>query len=181
MNKNINAITVNHVGLSYRKGPNQLLVLDDVSFTVFSGEIIVFAGSNGVGKSSLLNILAGTVAPTKGDVQVFGKSPRQTNIGIIWQNTYTSLYPWLTALENAALPLRLRGIGRNKRRQKIYQMNEELNFKLPLERRPYELSGGEQQKVSILRALASDCKLLMMDEPFSNLSFDSSMDLLMHI
>lgn len=181
MNKNIKAITVNHVGLSYNQGPNQLLVLDDVSFTVFSGEIAVFAGDNGVGKSSLLNILAGTVTPTKGGVQVLGKSPRQANIGIVWQNTYASLYPWLTASENAALPLRLRGMGRNERQQKIHEMNEELGFALPLERRPYELSGGEQQKVSILRALASNCELLMMDEPFSNLSFDSSMDLLMHI
>jgi len=181
MSGNDEQVVTRHLSLSYGRGQKRLVVLDDVSLTVHRGEIVVLAGDNGVGKSSVLKVLAGTVPPDRGEVIIFGQSPSQAKIGVVWQDTYTSLYPWLTSLENAALPLRLKGVRRRERQRRVLQLAEELAFDLPLDRRPFELSGGEQQKVCILRALASDCELLLLDEPFSNLSFDSSIDLLTHV
>jgi len=181
MSENDKQVFTRNLNLSYGRGQNRLVVLEDVSLVIHRGEIVVIAGDNGVGKSSILKVLAGTIPPGSGDVVIFGRTPSQAKIGVVWQNTYASLYPWLTSLENAALPLRLKGIRRRERRQRVLQLAEELAFDLPLERKPFELSGGEQQKVCILRALASDCELLLLDEPFSNLSFDSSIDLLAHV
>ena len=174
-------VVARNLNLSYGRGRKKLVVLNDVSITVQRGEIVVLTGDNGVGKSSILKVLSGATPPDGGDVTIFGQSPFQAKVGFVWQDTYGSLYPWLTSLENAALPLRLKGIGRRERRQRVSQLAAELGFDVPLARRPYELSGGEQQKVCILRALASDCELLLLDEPFSNLSFDSSIDLLAHV
>ena len=181
MSENDKQVVTRHLHLSYGRGKKSLVVLDDVTLSVHRGEIVVITGDNGVGKSSILKVLAGTASPSSGKVIIFGRPPSQAKIGIVWQDTYASLYPWLTSLENAALPLRLKGIRRKERCQRVLQLAEGLAFDLPLDRKPFELSGGEQQKVCILRALASDCELLLLDEPFSNLSFDSSIDLLAHI
>lgn len=175
------AIVAQNLRLSYGKKTENLDVLADVSLTVNRGEIAVIVGENGIGKSSLLGIIAGTILPDRGGVSIFNHPSSQAKIGYVWQNTHASLYPWLTALDNAALPLRIKGVGRGKRQARVFSICEQLGFDVPLERMPYELSGGEQQKVSILRALASDCELLLLDEPFANLSFESTLDLLTHI
>jgi NitT/TauT family transport system ATP-binding protein len=157
------------------------IVMDDVSLTIDRGKIAVLVGPNGVGKSTLLKVLGGSLTPQRGCISVFGDAPEDAKIGIVWQETYASLFPWLTALENAALPLRLTGKSRLQRRQQILKISDELGSAVPLNRYPYELSGGEQQKVCILRALASQCDLLLLDEPTANLSFDSATDLLLHL
>jgi NitT/TauT family transport system ATP-binding protein len=171
------AVALCNVRLSY--GP--VRVLEDVSMTVPRGEICVLAGGNGIGKTSVIRLLSGAAEPDSGKVTIFGRPPGQAKIGLVWQDTYASLYPWLSALENAALPLRLRGMKRKERRRRILDMCRDLGFDLPLERCPYELSGGEQQKTCLLRALASECELLLLDEPWNNVDFDSSLDLMLHI
>jgi len=170
-------VALRNIRLSY--GPVQ--VLDDVSMTVPRGEICVLAGGNGIGKTSVIRLLSGAARPDSGTATIFGLPPGQAKIGLVWQNTYASLYPWLSALENAALPLRLQGINRKERRRRILDMCRDLGFDLPLERPPYEMSGGEQQKTCMLRALASECELLLLDEPWNNVDFDSSLDLMLHI
>lgn len=166
---------------SYRHGKSRNLVVDQVSLTINRGDVVVLAGPNGSGKSTLLRMLGGSIQPDNGTVRVFGKPPHEARIGIVWQETYVSLYPWLTALDNAALPLRLQKVRRPERQRRIRMICDELGFDVPLDRHPFELSGGEQQKVCILRALASECELLLLDEPTANLSFESGIDLLMHL
>lgn len=178
---NDDRVILDDVAFAYGQRSTDGEVLASVSCEISRGEVVVAIGPNGAGKSTFLGILAGTLVPTRGSVSIFGKPARRAGIGMVWQQTYASLYPWWSAWENAALPLKLRGIRRAERRRRVESMCEELDFDQPLDRPPYELSGGEMQKLAIIRALLADPELLLMDEPFASLSFDASLELMRYM
>jgi NitT/TauT family transport system ATP-binding protein len=153
------AVTLLGVTKRFGRGPN---VLEDVSLEVAEGEFLCLLGASGCGKSTLLSIVAGLDAPTSGAVDVPGG-----RAALMFQEP--ALFPWLTALQNVELALRLRGVGRRERRERAGELLELVRLKDAGGKRVHELSGGMRQRVAMARALAQDSHVLLMDEPFAAL------------
>jgi NitT/TauT family transport system ATP-binding protein len=154
------AIRCRDVSKSYR-GRSGVVALDRVDLDIPSGELLCVVGASGCGKTTLLNLLAGVDQPTEGDVAVSGR------VALMFQES--ALFPWLTALDNVALPLRLAGVGKAERRVRAESLLETVHLGGQGHRRPHELSGGMRQRVALARALAQDADILLMDEPFGAL------------
>jgi NitT/TauT family transport system ATP-binding protein len=148
---------------------NAVTAVESLSLAVAAGEFVVLLGPSGCGKSSLLYMLAGLEQPTAGEllcdgVRVSGPGPERS---MIFQEA--SLYPWLTALDNVAFGLRLRGVGPAQRAAQAQTLLRQVGLGDVGARRPHELSGGMRQRVALARALAMQPKVLLMDEPFAAL------------
>ncbi len=169
---------VQNLRKEYRSGSQPLVLFDGLNLTVQRGEMVAIVGESGSGKSTLLHLLAALDRPSAGDVYCastwLGKLTagqasifRNREIGYVWQLHY--LLPEFTALENVAMPL----LARNEPKQTAYAKARELLCEVGLEARIHhlagELSGGEQQRVSLARALVTQPKLLLADEPTGNL------------
>lgn len=156
--------------LTYRY-PNGLLALDDVSFSMESGDCVGLIGSNGAGKSTLLAILCGLLLPTSGAVCIDGVSLNKANlalirnmIGMVFQNPDDQLF-MPTVLEDVAFGLLNRGYQPEQIEQKALQTLEHLNILHLAERAPYQLSGGEKRSAAIATVLSMDPHMLLFDEP----------------
>lgn len=148
------------------------LALDNVTFSVQSGEFCVLVGPSGSGKSTLLQIIAGLEKASHGEILIEGKSvaplaPRERDIAMVFQSY--ALYPHMTAFENMAFPLRIGGMSKQKRRERVREGARLLAIEELLDRYPRELSGGQRQRVAIGRAIVRRPKLFLFDEPLSNL------------
>jgi molybdate/tungstate transport system ATP-binding protein len=149
-----------------------LFSLKDITFQVNKGEYFVILGPTGAGKTLLLEIIAGIHLAQEGHVFLDGEDvthepPEKRNIGFLYQDY--SLFPHFTVEKNIEYGLKVRGVSPEKRKEKIEALMEMLNIGMLRERDPTTLSGGEQQKVAMARALAIDPKILLLDEPFSAL------------
>lgn len=147
-------------------------VLKDISLQVKSGEFLVLVGPSGCGKSTLLRILAGLEEPSSGDVRINNKSvvgiePRHRNLAMVFQSY--ALYPHLTVRENLAFGLKMQGTAKKEIDSRVDEVAETLQISALLERRPRVLSGGQRQRVALGRALVRKTKLILFDEPLSNL------------
>ena len=142
-------------------GDNGILALDGITLSVRRGEFLTLVGASGCGKSTLLNLVSGLDRPTSGSVQVDGQA------AFLFQEH--ALFPWLSALDNVATPLRLRGVGRKDREAQARDYLEAVHLADFADRRPHELSGGMKQRVAIARTLATQAPVLLMDEPFGAL------------
>ena len=162
----------------FRSGSSDLVLFDNLSFEVGRGEMLAIVGESGAGKSSLLHLLGTLDTPTSGDVyfddrNLKGMSEeaaaefRNREIGFVWQFHY--LLPEFTALENIAMPLLLRGWSRPKAEAEARTWLLEVGLADRGHHRSGELSGGEQQRVSLARALVTRPQLLMADEPTGDL------------
>lgn len=148
------------------------VAVNNFTATFPDGHLICLLGPSGCGKSTVLNILCGILDVTSGQVffdeqDVTSLSPEQRNIGMVFQNY--ALYPHLTVLENIAFPLEVQKVNKKIRIEKAKEIAELVHVESLLHRYPGELSGGQQQRVAIARALIKNPKLLLMDEPLSNL------------
>ncbi|MDD5691347.1 MAG: ABC transporter ATP-binding protein [Candidatus Omnitrophica bacterium] len=181
MNKSI--VKVNGICKSYRDNAGNLEILKDVNFSVTAGEFLAIQGPSGAGKSTLLHILGGLDNPTEGSVyfegvDIYGLDEnarstfRNRKVGFVFQ--FFHLLPELTALENVLLPSILRSWwGRKKDLKFARQLLERLGLSQRLAHRPQALSGGEQQRVAICRALINRPQLLLCDEPTGNLDSEN--------
>lgn len=162
----------------YRSGSADLVLFDNLSFQVRAGEMLAIVGQSGAGKSSLLHILGALDTASAGEVFFAGEQVsrlseaeaadfRNRRIGYVWQFHY--LLPEFTALENVAMPLYLRGESRRKAEEKAARWLDEVGLAGRGHHRSGELSGGEQQRVSLARALVTDPQLLLADEPTGDL------------
>ena len=147
-------------------------VVERLTFEASSGEFVSLLGPSGCGKTTVLNALAGFIAPQEGEIAFDGRpvahlKPQERNIGMVFQNY--ALYPHMTAYDNIAFPLRARGEGRAARDSKIRDVAALTRIEDILDKKPAEMSGGQQQRVAISRALVKQPALLLMDEPLSNL------------
>ena len=142
-------------------GENCLLALDGINLTVRPGEFLTLVGASGCGKSTLLNLVSGLDQPTSGSVEVDGHA------AFMFQEH--ALFPWLSALDNVAAPLRLKGVGKKEREARARDYLEAVHLADFADRRPHELSGGMKQRVAIARTLATQAPVLLMDEPFGAL------------
>ena len=181
MNKNI--IKVNGICKSYRQNSINLEVLKDINFSVNEGEFLAIQGPSGAGKSTLLHILGGLDNPTKGAVFFDGQDLygldessrsvfRNRKVGFVFQ--FFHLLPELSALENVLLPGILRSwLSRKKDLEFAVKLLERLGLSQRLNHKPQALSGGEQQRVAICRALINRPQLLLCDEPTGNLDSEN--------
>ena len=143
-------------------GRDGLHALDRVDLEVARGEFLCLVGASGCGKSTLLSIVAGLERATGGHVE-----NAAGHTALMFQEP--ALLPWLTALRNVELPLRLAGVGAAERRERAMSLLETVHLARYAHRRPHELSGGMRQRVALARALAQRADLLLMDEPFAAL------------
>jgi len=143
-----------------------------VSLTIEDGEFVALVGPSGCGKTTTLNLVAGLIPITGGDIHIGGRrvndlDPKDRDIAMVFQNY--ALYPQKTVYKNLAFPLQMRRLPRNEIDAKVRAAAKVLDITHLLERRPRELSGGQQQRVALGRALVRDPQVFLMDEPLSNL------------
>ncbi len=163
-------IKIDRINKAFILSRNESLeVLKDFSLDVKKGEIVGIYGPNGCGKSTLLEIVAKTQSPDSGEVLVKNVGPSVIDVGYIMQDYSSSLFPWMSVAENIAFSLRLQGVSKKERLLRVLALKEKLNIAIDLTKYPYQLSGGQQQLVSLARALSSSPAAIVMDEPYSAL------------
>lgn len=171
-------VTVKQLSKAYSRGDATVTALREVSLEIKPGEFCAFVGPSGCGKSTLLNLVAGLDRPTSGEILLDGRSThtltssdwtkiRRETIGIVFQAFH--LVHGLTAEENVALPLMLRGDDGRTIAMRVDGMLDKVGMSHRRRHRPAELSGGEQQRIAIARALAHEPRLLLADEPTGNI------------
>jgi putative ABC transport system ATP-binding protein len=180
----VEAIEVRKV---YRRGKEDLVVLQDLNLTIAQGAFEALMGPSGSGKSTLLNLIAGLDRPSSGSIRVAGADVgtlperarakwRAANIGFIFQ-TY-NMMPVLTALENVELPLLLTSLSSKERRERSRTALSVVGLADRMQHYPRELSGGQEQRVAIARAIVTDPKLIVADEPTGDLDRKSADEIL---
>ena len=177
-------LKVENLTKKYGEGENEVIAVNNVSFTVSKGEFVVIVGSSGSGKSTLLHLIGGIDRPTSGKVYIDGKDIytltndelavfRRRNIGIIYQ--FYNLLPILNVEENITLPCDLD--GKNVDKKKLSDLLKTLGLENKKLNLPIELSGGQQQRVAIGRSLINNPAIVLADEPTGNLDSKSSKEI----
>ncbi len=151
------------------------VIYDGFDLDIPRGELISVFGPNGCGKSTLINMIAGLVPPDAGEILFDGKRLAAIKFGYVFQNYREALFPWLRAFDNIAYPLKLMKIAPPERRARTERLVARLGITLDLNLYPYQMSGGQQQLVSIMRALVVDPEILFLDEPFSALDYEMTL------
>lgn len=173
-------LALQQVSKTYQSGSRKLTVLDQVTFSILAGETIAIVGPSGSGKTTLLGLCAGLDSSSTGSVVLNGEALERLNedqraavrsrdVGFIFQNF--QLLPTLTALENVMVPLELK--KKNNAKEKAMELLDKVGLKDRATHYPTQLSGGEQQRVSIARAFANAPKILFADEPTGNLDTET--------
>jgi NitT/TauT family transport system ATP-binding protein len=164
-------IVLDRVSLRYQAERRQVQALSDISLTVADGEFVALLGPTGCGKSSLLRLVSDLVPPTSGTIAVRGEpasaARRVNQFGFVFQEP--ALLSWRTAFGNVHLPLEVVGYPAEKRKARCQELLESVGLLKFKDAYPHELSGGMKQRVAIVRALAWNPPILLMDEPFSAL------------
>ncbi len=180
-------ISVRGLRKVYQVGDEKVVALGNINLEILQGQIVCIVGTSGSGKSTLLNQLAGLEKPTRGAVYI-GKTNisklnenqlaifRQHFLGFVFQSY--NLLPTMTALENVALPMIFKGIGRRKRNKAALKMLAAVGLKKRAYHKPTQMSGGQQQRVAIARAFVSHPKVVFADEPTGNLDTHTTIDVM---
>ncbi len=176
-------ITVNNLHKTYKSGPHAVEVLKGISYGVKKAEVVVIMGPSGVGKSTLLHIMGALDLPSSGDVHIAGQNILQLNndaiarfrnesIGFVFQ--FHHLMPEFTALENVLIPTMMHSPLNNEKEEYARYILNEVGLSHRLNHKPGELSGGEQQRVAVARALVNKPEVVLADEPTGNLDNQNS-------
>ena len=171
------------LGKTYHQGDEDLRILHDINMSLSSGEIVALVGSSGAGKSTLLQMIGLLDKPTTGKILVMGQDVsglddskrtrlRRKHLGFVYQFHY--LQPEFSALENVVIPQMINGVQKDEAEEKGRVLLDGMGLSHRYDHRPARLSGGEQQRVAISRALANDPQILMADEPTGNLDPNTS-------
>jgi len=172
------AIRTDHLTRLYKMGETSVRAVEDVSLEIGAGEFVALLGASGSGKSTLLNLMAGLDRPTSGAIFTHGKNLaemtsedlakyRAHTVGMVFQAF--NLLPRMTMAENVELPLRLAEVNREERAARVQEAVQRVGLSARSSHRPTELSGGEQQRASLARALVNRPTILLADEPTGNL------------
>ena len=162
-------LDVRNITKRFATGDGEIVAVDDVSFSVAPGEFVSIIGPSGCGKSTLFNIIGGLTGDYAGSVTVEGATISGTHpaIGMVFQEEST--FPWRTVEDNVAFPLEIAGVAKAKRMERAAHFIALVGLQGFERRYPSELSGGMRQRVAIARTLASEPRILLMDEPFAAL------------
>jgi lipoprotein-releasing system ATP-binding protein len=182
-----NVLVANGLSKEYPLPDDTLCVFENLEFSLAKGELIAIMGVSGVGKTTLLNLFGALDRPNKGKVfiegeDVFSKNEdelaeiRNRHIGFIFQ--FYHLLPEFTAVENVSFPLLIRGVDRKEAFARAIDKLDEVSLIDKAALRPVQLSGGEQQRIAIARALVNDPKILLADEPTGNLDWKTGLKIL---
>jgi NitT/TauT family transport system ATP-binding protein len=152
-------------------------VYDGFDLDVRRGDVLAVFGPNGCGKSTLINMAAGLLPADGGDILYAGRPVGEVRIGYVFQNYREALFPWRRAIDNIRYPMRIARHPRAAIERRVEELAEIFRVRFDLNRYPYELSGGQQQLVSIMRALAIAPEVLFLDEPFSALDYETTLGL----
>jgi putative ABC transport system ATP-binding protein len=180
-------ICLTKINKSYQEGGKNHLILDDMTAQFYSNQFTIILGKSGTGKSTLLNLISGIDTPDEGTIRIGDTNItnlsdyertlfRRRNIGFVFQ--FFNLIPTLTVLENVTLVSELDGKLRRKQRQMAESILEQVGLKDRLKAMPDQLSGGEQQRIAIARALAHEPEIILADEPTGNLDNENGMMIL---
>jgi len=166
-------VSIKNVSKSFPRHDNKdvIDVLREFNLEIDKGEFVTFFGPNGCGKTTILNLVAGLLLPDKGIITINNKPPTDAKIGYVFQNFRESLFPWMRNIDNIAFPLEIRQVSKSERLNAVRNFIQKYDINLPLESYPYQLSGGQQQLIAILRALITNPDVLLMDEPFNGLDY----------
>lgn len=170
-------VSITTSGLCYRIAGQP--ILQQIDLTIPAGYTLALLGPSGCGKSTLLKLLAGLLQPEQGSIS-FGEQkvadarynlpPEQRNLGMVFQDY--ALWPHMSVMQNVAFPLKMRAIERSQCQQRVLAALDRVGLVDLADRRPAELSGGQQQRVALARAIVAEPKVLLFDEPLSNLDRD---------
>ncbi len=185
--KDENAVKVTDLRKVYLVGDERIVALNRINLVIPKGQVCCILGTSGSGKSTLLNMLAGLERPTKGDVFINGIKIstlsekklalfRRRYVGFVFQSY--NLMAGITALENVAMPLMFRGIGKKKRAQLAAKMLKLVGLGERIKHKPTQMSGGQQQRVGIARAFVSNPSIVFADEPTGNLDTKTSKEVM---
>lgn len=182
-------IVCDNVVKIYKIAELEVVALQGLDLVVDEGEFIAIVGASGSGKSTLLNILGGLDTPSAGEISVAGfdllnmsnhdrTTYRRQIIGFVWQQTAKNLLPYLSALQNVAMPMTLEGMPARRRRERATELLDLVGLSDRLEHKPGQLSGGEQQRVAIATAVANAPRVIFADEPTGELDTKTSAEIL---
>jgi len=165
----MNSLIVNDLSMTYRTGDTTIHALENISFSMKAGDFLVIVGPSGCGKTTLLNILAGFLVPTGGQVILNGEHIDRPGAdrGVVFQRG--ALFPWLNVYENAEFGLRMRKVPKKERIEKTMEYLNLVGLSEFARTPVYNLSGGMQQRVALVRCLVNDPAILLMDEPLGAL------------
>lgn len=179
VNKVESSIEIDRLSKSFATADAALVVIDDVSLRVPSGQFVSVVGPSGCGKTTLLRCVVGLERPNGGEVRHFGQAvigpPR--GMAVVFQDYSRSLFPWMNVARNLDLPLRAIGVEKTDRQERISKVLDMVGLGGLGKRYPWQLSGGMQQRIAIARALVVRPQTLVMDEPFAAVDAQTRMEL----
>ena len=164
-------ITIRHLHKAFAGVP----LYQEFDLDIPKHKVTCIFGPNGCGKSTLINMIAGLIPIDRGSILFDGKTLKETTIGYVFQNYREALFPWLRAIDNIEYPLKIMGRSAEACARRARELVVSFDIQFDLTRYPYEPSGGQQQLVSILRALAPEPEVLFLDEPFSALDYEMTL------
>jgi NitT/TauT family transport system ATP-binding protein len=172
-------LEVRQLSKTYGTGPSAVEAIDELTFSVNTGEFVCILGPSGCGKTTLLKCLSGLLRPTTGSAFLEGQPIDGTpdRLALVFQDYSRSLLPWMTVRGNVTLPLLAKGMRKTERQGRALEALSAVGLDGFENSHPWQLSGGMQQRVAIARALAYEPRLLLMDEPFASVDAQTRADL----
>ena len=165
-------LEIKNVSLTYQTMQDEIEAIKDLTFHLNEGDFLSIIGPSGCGKTTVLSLIAGLLSPTKGEILLDGKKANcSNNLGYMLQKD--ELFPWRTIEKNVFLPLEIKGINTEENRKYALDLLDKYGLSSFKKNYPDQLSGGMRQRVALIRTLAFRPKLLLLDEPFSALDYQT--------
>lgn len=166
-------LEIKNVCLNYQTSENEIEAIKNLSFDAYYGEFISIIGPSGCGKTSILSMIAGLIPPTSGEIKFLGKESEKITDKLGYMLQKDQLFSWRTVEKNVFLPLEVKKINTEENRKRALDLLEKYGLKNFKKSYPDELSGGMRQRAALIRTLSSDPELLLLDEPFSALDYQT--------
>jgi len=173
----MSVVEIKNLNLIYQSTKSETEALTDINLTIEKEEFVSIVGPSGCGKTTILSLITGLIKPTSGQVLVMGKTPNLKNnfCGYMFQRD--NLLPWRTIENNIYFGLELKKLASKERKEKALDLTNKYGLSEFLKKHPSELSGGMRQRVALIRTLALQPELLLLDEPFSALDYQTRLEL----